>query len=380
MPVTPSLIERLLFRAGVAPRPLVDIAAAASFRALQAAMRLGLFELLARGPRTAGSLADEVDADPATLEALLELLVAARHLDRRGAMYRNAAPTTRWLVSGRKGSIAAFVRVWTEVVFDEWDALETSLRTGRPAPHMHEWLTARKAWPLFNAAMTEFAASAADEVASAIDLPRDARSLIDIGGGHGLYALAFCRRHRELQATVFDLPIALDAARGNVAGAGLADRVTLRSGDVTRDDLGSSYDVALLFQLVHYFDDESLEILLRRVVAALRPGGTALILDQMTPAPPTPAARAFLRTLALQYKVSLGGRLRPYDHLERLLVSCGFKSVERRRILRLPENEIAIARKGGHASPLAGPNEGRSDRRCVATDGGAAESDPPRRR
>ena len=57
------------------------------------------------------------------------------------------------------------------MIYRDRYALGSSLRTGKPAAHMHDWLTARDAWPLFNAAMTEFASRAADEVASAIDLP-----------------------------------------------------------------------------------------------------------------------------------------------------------------------------------------------------------------
>lgn len=345
MPVVPNLLETLLFRAGFAPRPLIDIAAAASFRALQAALRLELFETLARGPQTLDALARRLNADPATLAALLDLLEASGHLRRRDGAYENSRDTARWLVRDAKGTIAAFVGIWTDVVFDQWDSLEASLRSGRPQTHMHEWLAARGKWPLFNAAMAAFARGAADSVAAAVPLPANARSVLDVGGSHGLYAIALCRRHADLNATIFDLPEALEAAGENIAAAGLGNRVTLRAGDLAVDDLGSGYDAVLLFQLIHYFDDAGLLKVLHKVRAALRPGGSVVILDQFTLSAPAPATRAFLRTLALQYRISLGGRLRPFGEVRGALVDAGYTDVRRKRLLRVPGNELVIARR-----------------------------------
>lgn len=344
MPVVPNVLERALFRAGVAPRPMVDIAAAASFRAVQAALRLDVFERLAAGPRTTRDLAVELAVDAASLDRLLGLLEAAGHLRRHGDRYANSVSTKRWLLRGAPASLADFVGIWTDVVFDEWDTLEESIRAGRPALHMHDWLAARGKWPAFNAAMTAFARSAADRVAAAIPLS-GARTLIDVGGSHGLYAIACCRREPGLRATVFDLSEALERTAANATAAGVADRLSLRVGDLARDDLGSGFDVALLFQLLHYFDDARLAALLAKVRDALVPGGRIVILDQLTTSGPLPAALAFLRTLALQYKTSLGGELRSFADVRRALEAAGFTDVRHTRLVRSPGNELAIGRR-----------------------------------
>lgn len=344
MPVVPNILERALYRAGVVPRPLVDIAAAAAFRAVQAALRLDVFERLAAGPRSTATLAAELRVDPAILGSVLDLLAAAGHLTRRGETVANSASTTRWLLRGSRDSLADFIGIWTDVVFDEWDTLEESLRLGRPAVHMHDWLAARGKWPAFNAAMTAFARSAADIVAAAVPLA-GAHTLIDIGGSHGVYAIACCRRAPVLRATVFDLPVALEHTTANAVAAGVGDRVTVQAGDLARDDLGSGYDVALLFQLAHYFDDAGLAAVLAKVRAALAPGGRIVILDQLTTSGPLPAALAFLRTLALQYRISLGGELRSFARTKVALEAAGFADVTHTRLIRSPGNELAIARR-----------------------------------
>jgi SAM-dependent methyltransferase len=338
------MLERALYRLGIAPRPVIDIAAAASFRAVQAAFRFQLFERLAAGPRTASALAADLDADPVSLARLLDLLAAAGHVRRTGGAFANTASTKRWLLRDAPGSLVDFVGIWTDVVFDEWQPLEKSIRDGRPAQHMHDWLTERGRWPEFNAAMAAFGRSAANVVARAIPL-EGARSLIDIGGSHGLYAIACCRRAPALRATVFDLPVALGRTAENAAAAGVGDRVVLRPGDLARDDLGSGFDVALLFQLIHYFDDAGLAALLAKVHAALAPGGRVVVLDQLTLSGPLPGALAFLRTLALQYRTSLGGDLRPFGAVKIALERAGFTEVVHVRLPRSPGNELAIGRR-----------------------------------
>jgi tRNA A22 N-methylase len=40
-------------------------------------------------------------------------------------------------------------------------------------------------------------------------VPRGARDLLDIGGSHGYYSVALCRRHPTLRAVILDLPQAV---------------------------------------------------------------------------------------------------------------------------------------------------------------------------
>lgn len=116
-----------------------------------------------------------------------------------------------------------------------------------------------------------------------------------MGGGHGAYSIALCRRHPQLMATVFDLPEALKAARENVAAEGLEDRIELREGDFLTEELPTGYDVALLFNIVHGFEAEQNAALLQNVAAALDPGGLVAVVEQVTGRAPGPASRAFAR-------------------------------------------------------------------------------------
>jgi SAM-dependent methyltransferase len=102
-------------------------------------------------------------------------------------------------------------------------------------------------------------------------------TVIDVGGGHGRYALALARR--RLAATLFDLEPAI-----RVAADRCGDAVTLCAGDFLVDPLGGPYAAALLSNIVHGLDDETSRRLLVRVAGAVAPGGLVaikeLVLDE----------------------------------------------------------------------------------------------------
>src|SRR5262249_49440302 len=64
------------------------------------------------------------------------------------------------------------------------------------------------------------------------------RHLVDLGGATGHLAVAACRRHAQLRATVFDLPGVMPQARVAIAAeADVAGRIGLTAGDFFVDQL-----------------------------------------------------------------------------------------------------------------------------------------------
>ncbi len=116
--------------------------------------------------------------------------------------------------------------------------------------------------------------------------------MLDIGGSHGYYSVALCRRHPDLRAIVLELPEAVAAAAPLLAAEGMGDRVIHRAGDALTQELGSdTYDVVLISQLVHHFSEDQNRALAQRVARALRPGGTYAIVDAFRPSSPKAAGQ-----------------------------------------------------------------------------------------
>jgi precorrin-6B methylase 2 len=111
-------------------------------------------------------------------------------------------------------------------------------------------------------------------------LPLDgARQLLDVGGGTGIYSIAWLRQHPRLRAVVWDRPEVLKVAGEMAATYGVADRLACVPGDMFRDPAPAGCDVLLLSNVLHDWDVPGCRALLRRCADALPPGGRLLIHD-----------------------------------------------------------------------------------------------------
>lgn len=107
----------------------------------------------------------------------------------------------------------------------------------------------------------------------------DAKVLLDVGGGTGIYSIACLRKYPKLRAIVWDRPEVLKVAAEMVKDHGLADRVQLEPGDMFAGPVPANCDVMLLSNILHDWDVPQCRALLQRCAAALPRSGRLLIHD-----------------------------------------------------------------------------------------------------
>ncbi len=107
----------------------------------------------------------------------------------------------------------------------------------------------------------------------------DARVLLDVGGGTGIYAIAYLQLYPELQAIVWDRPEVLKVARELSESHGVADRLQCVPGDMFADPVPSGADVMLLSNILHDWDEPECRALVHRLATALPSDGRLLIHD-----------------------------------------------------------------------------------------------------
>ncbi len=112
----------------------------------------------------------------------------------------------------------------------------------------------------------------------------------------------------------------------------LEDRMSFRGGDFFEDDLGSRYDVALLFDVVHMFEAERNGTLVRRVAEALGPGGRLIVMDQLAGRVGGAMARATVRLTALNLFVGTGGQTYAAGEIAAWMRGAGLAKTEHRRL------------------------------------------------
>ena len=165
--------------------------------------------------------------------------------------------------------------------FLEWTAIEhfeDFVRTGRPL-HVHDGMPPEY-WETYQKGMRSNAGLSAPEVARRTPVPLGARTMLDLGGSHGLYSVALCRCHPGLSAVVLDLPEAVEHAAPLLSKEKMGERVVHRAGNVLTEDLGrEAWDLVFVSHLVHHFDARTNRDLVCRIARSLRPGGVHAILD-----------------------------------------------------------------------------------------------------
>lgn len=338
-----DLVEWIALRLNLGPVPLVaSVYGMPAARILGVAQRVGIFARLGHAPATADELARELELEPVATRLLLEALAGGRHVSRgRDGRYGLTRRSRRWLDPASRSSVTGYLD-HTADYWAWWGGLERLVRGGGHV-EIHGAAARDEGWERYITGQYELARLSAAEVARALRLGPAPRSLLDLAGGHGLFAAELCRRHAGLQAIVLDLPGSAAVGRRIMEEIGMADRVTHVDGDMFRAELGGPYDAVLCFDIVHHLGPEQLAALLGRVRAVLRPGGTLAVLDLFR-RDRARRPRASAAYLGLFFHLTSGADLLSPRELRDHLRRAGFAEPERLRVRRLPDQDLFQAR------------------------------------
>jgi SAM-dependent methyltransferase len=288
--VAENPLERLLLALDVPPVTLMETHM--SFmraRAIMVGTKLGVFDAVAGGPLTAADVAARCHTAPSSTEKLLNALAGSGYLRFTRGRYSLTAVARKWVTSDSPTSIR------DKVLFEfvEWSLVEhfeEYVRTGQPL-EMHSRVSDEQ-WGLYQRGMRALAGLAAPEIVRRTPVPAGATAMLDIGGSHGYLSVSMCRKYPKLRATVLDLPQAVKHAAPILAKEDMGDRVVHRPGDALADDLGTNaWDIIVVSQLVHHFDEPTNRQLAQRIARALRPGGHFVILEEIRPSSPNDAGQ-----------------------------------------------------------------------------------------
>ena len=245
---------------------------------LLTAVKLEVFSCLDNRARTAAETADKLGAEARALGLLLNALVALRVLSKNGEHYSNSTVAQEYLVKHSPQYIGHLL-VLHDAEWDNWGKLETAVRSGRSPVERHVFETHPELGANVLSVLDRIGRRSGPDLAKRLALD-GARTMLDLGGGAGTNAIAFCQVYPDLAVTVFDLPTTLPFAERTVKDAGLEARINLLAGDFNRDSLGGAYDVILMSDVLHYQDGPTNAAVVRKAFSHLAPGGRLVIKDR----------------------------------------------------------------------------------------------------
>jgi len=307
-------------------------------RAIYAAAKLGIADLVAEAARTSDELADAVNADRDATYRLLRALASAGILEEHEGRSFSLTDLGTTLRSDIPGSMLGWV-VFSGSPFylAAWQEVVASIETGRSAfPAVHgapffDYLADHpEATAIFDAAMTSLSGWEAKAVVDAYDFGRT-RTLVDVAGGQGLLLARILEANPELRGVLFDQPQTVPAAQAYLTAAALTERCDVVAGDFFAS-VPSGADTYLLKYIVHDWDDESAIRILTNCRVAMADGGRVLLIETVVPGPEQPD---YAKLGDLEMLVLLGSRERAVAEYDALL---GHAGLARTRIVPTSEH------------------------------------------
>lgn len=315
--------------AGVLPDELNErIRGFQESRAVLTALELDVFTAVGDGAGAA-EVAARLHTDARATEMLLNALASLRLVIKHDEVFRNSPGSARYFTGGSRDN-ARPALLHTAHLWHRWSTLTDCVRAGTAvareeiAGRGEDWTEA------FIAAMHRNAVERAPLVVRAIGAEH-ARRMLDVGGGSGAYSIAFVQANSALRADILDLAAVEPIARRHIQEAGVADRVTIRTGDLRSGPLGGGYDLVFLSAICHMLSPAENLDLLGRCGDALAPGGRIAIQDFILEADKT--APRFAALFALNMLVGTrGGSSYSEAEYAAWLGEAGFREVRHTRL------------------------------------------------
>ncbi len=255
-------------------------------QALYAAAVLGVAEVMGREPKPSDAIAAEVGANPSTLYRLLRALVVLGVCEETEAGFR-LGPLGQCLRKDAPDTVRSWVLLMGGDAAHGWSQLVDCVRTGdtvwkSEGTDAFTWFQDHPdVAAIFNQAMQESSKRTARAVADAYDFSW-ARSMVDVGGGHGTVLVTILEAHPEMRGLILDLAYCREGATRLIQEKNLADRAEFQEGDFFAG-IPSGRDIYLLKSVIHDWDDDKSLAILRNCRDAMGTRGRLLVLEPVVP-------------------------------------------------------------------------------------------------
>lgn len=302
-------------------------------QALHAAAELGIPDVLADGPRTAGEVADTVAAAERPVRQLLRALCTIGVCVTADGDRFGLGPMGEPLRSDAATPLRDWTRWWGKHLWGPWGVLDQCVRSGQSGRRIlggttgFEHLTDPAVSALFHRAVAELTAVAAAGIVATVDFGRFG-TVMDVGGGGGELLGAVLAANPGVTGIMLERADAIVTARERLEATGVLARCTLAEGDFFRH-VPPTADAYILKSILHDWDDAKCVEILVNVRQAMRgrenTSVTLLVIEQVMPDLPGMhrSDQAFVRS-DLMMLVAHGSCERTAGEFTALLTQSGF--------------------------------------------------------
>lgn len=237
------------------------------------AAHLDLFGWIDKLEKSPGAVAAHFGGRAAGWEIFLNALCGMGLMRKRGEKFSNTPFSSRYLNGAGATLLLPNYDAW-----DIWGGLASILITGKRPRIQKPFISDRAQAKRLLCGLHLHAQQIAPYLIEKLPL-NGCRTLLDVGGGLGTFAAAFCRLHPRLRATLVEHPNILPLARRAVRDSGMAKRVRVIGLDFSRDALPRGFDAVFASNVLHAHGVAENRSLLANLHRCLNPRGQLILRD-----------------------------------------------------------------------------------------------------
>ena len=249
---------------------------------LRTAIELDLFTKIAEGRRTATEIAEGCLASPRGIRILADSLTINGFLTKHEDRYELTPDSNVFLNRHSPAFVGGTLEfLLTPEIRDSFSHLTTAVRRGGTAISDEGTVSYdNPVWVAFARAMGPMMQMPAQLLAGLVGgNPHQPLRVLDVAAGHGIFGITIAQQYPESRITALDWPNVLTVATENAVRAGVGDRHSLLPGSAFDVDWGGPYDIVLLTNFLHHFDQPTCDKLAAKAFAATAPGGKTITLE-----------------------------------------------------------------------------------------------------
>jgi len=308
--------------------------------ALLAAHRLGLFQELDKEPCPSDELARRLHCNPRGVAALLDTLGQVGLVRRENDVWMNCAIGDRLAAPG--SPLHSYLELHAQLEA-AWSNLTHHVRDGGPAGPPFNHSEDVEDLRVYLGAMHALGEDTAPELAAVLHVGQG-ESLLDMGGGTGVYARAILRRCPEARAVILERPVVCEYLQEAVfTHVDATERPELVEDDYFDYDGREQFDWVLAANVVHNETVDDVRRIFRSAFRCLRRGGRLAVLDYFASDDGHGAGPAGFELLL--HLITDAGRVHGEQSIRCLLEEVGFTASERAR--RIDNYTLLLATKRG---------------------------------
>lgn len=240
---------------------------------LAIALQLKLFNYLEKENMSLELLVKELDTHAKNTNTLLEALAMIDLIYKKDDFYKNTDVTKKYFIHATSTYCGDVFLHRNSMLNHGRKAMSSLVSEGAKdvamAKNPKKWATASRRF--LKQEQTNLISQSVVEIVKNLKEYPKMTKVLDLGCASGVLGLEIVKSHPTMKGVLFDFPDVTDIVSTHIKEYGLEERVSILSGDIQNDDIGSGYDLIWCSNIFYFLDNKT--DVLEKIYKALNPNG-----------------------------------------------------------------------------------------------------------